>query len=777
MPLRLFLLCAIVLAALTEGLGQKFANRNLYDVWITAGERLDAGRFEEAIRLYEVAPAVPEFTKRLAATRKIQTVFQNGERLYRARRYPEALEAFSRYRTIDPTLQVQVLDDKILACLQELDKKLAARLEASTRVVAGFEWAHQGEQQLAVLDTVAAKRSFTKARQLGGGLNTTLREQCQQGLQAVKALGAWGNIYRQPAQQDGSQALENLKAYRSASKYIISGLEYEIKSAEEGKKATLATSSASDLANRMQSYAQECRIEDLYFFVKNNRNLIPDADSLADRITDYRRVESDVARLKKDPANHPFLASAYESLLEMAVRIPQVGPGVLACARKNYFEDLMVAARTAEVQGDETAGKMGHREAMDYLVTARTLEQHRFDAQLDELQNRLAVKLDCDARKQEFALAAPEIREELANCRVEEAWRLWQPARSKLGGCGPSDPAFYDSYRNLQDMVYRFYRADSLFKVLKPRAEQALASRQCGEAKRLFQQLAGLDLCHIADRQQAVRNSQERISECERISCFTNARNSAINSAEKREWKNAYDSYQRAYDCAEESQKARIKKIMENLKCNAYPDRCRKGNVSVSLQPTGRVAVNKPIYFDDGLLKEITYGSFVSTGLLLSFLSYLNPLDVVIGAEYFRTKYSALGTVRGQSRSAGDFEVEGADVSVALKLHKTNTDPNRLRPYLKGGIELLLPFGYSLANHEVYYNTNNRKFLKKQSLGALGGIGVELERKKFGFFVEAVLGYNFSGIYNANYVTSSGSRGKTEANFRTVGLRAGIRFW
>lgn len=777
MPIRLFLLCAIVLATLTEGLGQKFANRNLYDIWLTAGEHLDAGRFEDAIRLYEVAPAVPEFATRLTAARKIQAVFQNGERFYRARRYPEALETFSRYRTIDPNLQVAILDGRIMGCLQELDKKLAARLDASTRVVAGFEWAYKGEQQLSVLDTLAAKQSFTKAKQLGGGLNTTLRKQYQQGLQSVKAIGAWGDAYHRSAQKDGTHSLDNLRAYRSASKYIVSALEYEIKSAEEGEKTTLAAASPLAVSDRMRGYAEECRIEDLYFFIKNNRELISDADTLTARIADYRRVESDVARLKKNPANRPFLESAYGSLLEMASRIPQVGPAILACAKKNYFEDLIEAAKIAEAQGNESAEKAKYREAMEHLVKARALELPQFAGPLDEIKNRLSAKLDCEAKQREFALVANEIRKELSNCRVEEAWRLWEPARAKLTGCGSSDPSFFDAYRNMEDMVYRFHRADSLFQVLRPRAERALASRQCGEANQIFKQLAGLDMCDTAPRDQALSKSRERVSECERNNCFITARDKAFKSAENREWKNAHDAYQQAYDCAEETQKARIEKIMKDMECDAYPDRCRKGNVSMSLQPTGRVAANNPLYFDDGLLKETSYGYFVSTGLQLSFLSYLSPLDVVIGAEYFRTRYSAIGTKQGQSRSAGDFELEGANMSLALKLHKTNTDPNRLRPYLKGGIEVLLPFGYSLTNHEVYKATNDRRFLKKQSLGALGGIGVELEKKKFGFFVEAVFGYNFSGIYNANYATSSGSRGKTEANFRTAGLRAGIRFW
>ena len=89
----------------------------------------------------------------------------------------------------------------------------------------------------------------------------------------------------------------------------------------------------------------------------------------------------------------------------------------------------------------------------------------------------------------------------------------------------------------------------------------------------------------------------------------------------------------------------------------------------------------------------------------------------------------------------------------------------------------MLPLHYSSKNHSKNESTQDRSLLKKQSLGALAGLGVELERKKFGFFVEVVGGYNFSGIYNANAISSSGAREKTEAHFRTFGLRIGARIW
>jgi len=74
-------------------------------------------------------------------------------------------------------------------------------------------------------------------------------------------------------------------------------------------------------------------------------------------------------------------------------------------------------------------------------------------------------------------------------------------------------------------------------------------------------------------------------------------------------------------------------------------------------------------------------------------------------------------------------------------------------------------------------STTDISLLKKQSLGATGGIGLETQRKKFGFFAELTAGLNFSGIYDSNASSSSGARGKTEAYFRTAGLRVGVRFW
>ncbi len=774
MQVRFLLLFLLVLLSPTVGWGQLFQNRNLYDIWITADQYVDAGKFDEAIKLYEAAPQVPQFARQLKITERIRTVFQAGERLYRAGKYAEALEAFSRYRDIASDLHNGLLDERIQACLQQLDKVVVKKLAVSTRVVAGFEYAYKGDKKIMELDTLAALSHYTKARQLGAGLNPTLREQYLEGLQSVKALRSWGDEYRRTvATQDKVRMLEVLRRYRSASKYIIRSLEYEIKSNEEGETPLLGTPTAGAPAERLKHYALDCRIDDLAFFVKSNARFISQATKLTQALTDYLSIEQDIAKLGKDANNRYFLESAYQNLIAKARQVPDVGEVIQACAKRKYFDYLLVQARLSEQNGIVSGDKKHYREALRYIMEAYQLGFTQFHSPLDELQRRIAAQLDCEDRQRDFGQQLAGIRRALANCQVQAAKAGWDTAAGRLAGCGLDNTQFAGTYVALRDSIDHFYAADSLLTRLMAQEDQALAARQCKEARTTMESIGMLILCNTETQDSLLVQYRNRIIQCEQISCYTTARGKAFQSAENREWRKSYDYYEQAYACAPETQKARLQEIMKNMECDAYPERCRGSNVSVSLEPSLRVGINKPNYIENGETLKTTYGYLASAGLQLSFISYLNPLDFVLGVEYFQTEYQLLE----KGNAGGDFKIRGADAYVAFKLHQSGTDPNRLRPYLKGGFEVVLPMSYSLQNHYKIESTRDRSLLKKQSLGALAGIGIEMQRTKYGFFVEVMAGYNFSGIYNANAISSSGARGKTEANFRTIGIRMGARLW
>ncbi len=345
-----------------------------------------------------------------------------------------------------------------------------------------------------------------------------------------------------------------------------------------------------------------------------------------------------------------------------------------------------------------------------------------------------------------------------------------------MAGCGLNTPALMGQYATLRDSINRLYEADSLYFLLEGQATRALVANRCEEASGLFQRMAAVGICNSAYRDSSATANRLKLVNCERLNCYAGNRDKAVASVADKKWEKAYEYYQAAYECANPSQKTRITEVLATIECDAYPERCRKNKVV--LEPTLRILANKPKYTEDGVARQTSYGYFTSAGLQLSFLSVETPLDLILGAEYFRTQYQSLRSDLTVQGAAGEFDISGADAFVALKLHKPRIEPDRLRPYLKVGVEFLLPFTYNHANFDnVYESTNDRSLLKKQSLMASGALGFEVERNKYGFFAEVTTAYDFSGIYNANAVTASGARGSTEAYFRGIGLRVGVRFW
>jgi len=775
MRIRILLTFLLVTLGVVSGWAQLFPDRNLYDIWISAEKQLNAGRFTNAIMLYEGRQGIPEFQNRLKTAQSLQALFQVAERLYRAKKYAEALEEFSKYRAIEKNIQIAIFDSRIQSCLQQVEKTLIKKLNENIRIIAGFEWAYTGEQQLSVLDTASAQKSFSKARRLGGNLNATLREQYQAGLRATESLQAWGESYRQALlDNEEDKILAELKAYRSASKYIISDLENEIKTKGEAK---LFAQNSNPLVV-MARYADDCRTSELLYYAKQKRQVITNADLIIDRISEYRQIEADIELLNKDAGNRVFLESAYRSLMDKGSQIPQVGLAVQLCAKKSYGGYLVNLAIINEKAGDENNVRTNYEEAMRYSVEARQLGLPAYDSTLNALEGRVAVKLGCEGIRRDFERSVLRINRELSNCRVMQAKRLWDEAVAKLKGCDLNDAGFLDQYASLHQSLTLLYAADSTYAWLASRASRANDSRECGEARRLYQQMGTLDVCNTAYRDSAYADNVLRVTECERNSCYAVAYTKANQNMDKKEWKQAYDYYKAASTCATPPQKERIAQLLVSIECEAYPDICRKRGVSLSVEPTFRLSANKPKYTEDGTYKNTTYGYLASGGLQLSFLAYESPLDFVVGAEYFRTEYQSVRTSGGVEYASGEFDISGATAFVALKLHRTNTEPSKIRPYLKGGMEVLLPVAYQFVDFDnVPRSTMNSSLLKKQSLNAMGGIGIELQRKGFGFFAEVTMAYNFSGIYNANAISASGSRGVTESYFRMAGLRVGVRFW
>jgi hypothetical protein len=749
------------------GWAQQFQNRNYYDIWITAEHKLNAGKFGESLLLYQSVPNLPDFQKKAELVKQYQVLFQDAERLYQDGRYAEALERFSRYRTLSGEEGVAIFDRRIQSCLQQLDKIQEKKLAESTRVVAGFEWAFRGQRHLSVLDTTAALRSFTKARQLGGTLNPTLREQYRKGLQETEALRQWGRTYRAARESgDPEQVLASLKNYRGVSGYIIESLEYQIRSLEN--KVPAVTTSAG-----LAAFAEACRMADLLQYVRNNAALLPEAGPLVEALVEYRQIEQDIASLKDNADNRAFVESAYQALIAKASQLPGLSTPAERCARQSYHSYLMNLARTLEKQGNQGGQKAYYQQALRAVAEAQRLGIA--DASALVLQQTLAAKLGCEEFARELRQTAAQVRQDLLGCRVAEARQRWEESLARWTGCGLSG-TYLQPYTSLRDSLTTIARSDSLFTTLSAQANRALEASRCGEARQLYQRLGGLTLCDPERSREFLKKQLLLVSACEKNQCYTAARDKAAQYLKDKEWKPAYDFYQRAFDCASAAQQEVIRQILNDIECDAYPGLCRKSNRLMRLEPVLRIAGNQPAYSENNQSTRTSVGHFISGGLQLSLMTYSSPVDVLLGTGYFRTQFQSLVPVNGAEYAASQVEVAGMEAYVALKFHKPSVDPDRLRPYLSVGLEGQLPVSYSRQDFLTNTSTRDRSQLKKQSLGAMGALGVELQRTRFGFFAELVGTYNFSGLYNRT-VLSTGSSDLREAYFRTLGLRMGVRLW
>ncbi|HEV7348383.1 hypothetical protein [Telluribacter sp.] len=766
------LLFVVLLLILPAGArAQLFQNRNLYDIWITADHKLNAGKFDEALALYSGVPEVPEFQKRIVLTRGLKATFQAAEQLYELGNYAQALEMYSKYRDLQKDIHSSLFEKRIQACLQQLDKIQSKKLRESTRVVAGFEWAFRGQQQLANLDTTAARKSFVKAQQLGGGLNTVLREQYQQGLRETRALSTWGAAFaKAKASNNQQELLETLKNYRSVSGYIIESLEYQIQSLEEGV-------TPADASTILQKYASECRLNDLLNYAKNNPARVPQSGLFISILSEYRDIEARIAPLRSDLNNRAFVQSAYTNLIGKAAQLPKVGDLAQLCARKSYAAYLLTIARELEKSGDTSGDRNYFQEALRHLTEARRLGLPDLAEELDARQSRLAAKVGCEGSRQDFDKIVVKIRKEIAGCRVRNAKQLWDETLISWAGCGDFKPHALPQYVSLRDSLTTLARADSLFAVLSAQANQSLQSSQCGLARKLYQQISTLDLCNKEEVSVFVNRQLNQVTACEKTLCYNNAKDRASYYVREKDWKKAYDYFQQASQCASQPQQDAIRQLLKDMECKAFPERCHQLNLTVRLEPTLRIAGNKPQYSEDGTTKGTNTGYYTSGGLQLSLLSKNKPVGVVLGAEYFRTQYQSVVEINEATYAASQFDITGFDAYAALKIQKPAKSTDRLRPYLKIGAEGVVPTSYHRQDFLSSGSTNNLDYLKKYSLGAMGAVGIELQRTGFGFFAEVTGTYNFSGIYKSRALTASGTAELSEAYFRTLGIRMGVRLW
>ncbi len=199
-----------------------------------------------------------------------------------------------------------------------------------------------------------------------------------------------------------------------------------------------------------------------------------------------------------------------------------------------------------------------------------------------------------------------------------------------------------------------------------------------------------------------------------------------------------------------------------------------KSNNWLKAQVVGSIYGVSPHYKIGDAEKDMAVGWMATAGVELAYIDHKNIAEFVAGIQYFRTNYSSNGAFGSTNE---DFTIQGIHGSLGIKLHLPNTQPAKIRPYLKFGPEIHLPLNYKYQDYASGVNFDGVDQLQKTALSIYGGLGMEIQKKQFGAFVEVVAAPGLGNIYNAGVSHLSASKEKVEASLARFGIKLGFRFW
>jgi len=666
-----------------------FAQRNLgndeWNEWEQASKRLEAGDFDAALRIYSLHDE-PNFKNRLKQTQQLKQLYSEGVKLQKNGRFAEAITLLKKHRSMPGIGSLNVFEYRIDECVKQVELSKGRNSSDLEKRIIANELAYRGQKMLRIVDTIAAFRDFTMAKQLGGNL-----PQYEEGLRVTKELRTWGKSYNESkvkalSLEDEKDLLESYRKIKAVP--VLTSIEIKIKSIV----AKL------DGKNTLLYFAQNCEADLLFSYLNENKSKLSFSETSMSTLRQYKSMLGKVDSLRADYNNAMTVRSAFFSMQKMVGSLNELPDDVVNslknCIQNEKLKTFGVFAEQALKSGNvKSAEKFNNfaREIKEVSVTPDCID-------LNVLQNDVK-----------------QIEQNLLECNEVEANKIWERLNSKFAHC-PEKSTLLNRYE------YIFLRLNNLsanrrrFATLKLEAQRFLIAKNFKGAKEKFLAMGNLQMCDTAQQRREVREGLAKIKD-------TN-----------------------------------IKPFL-------------------TLEFVGGVGVNKPEYKTANAVNKMSYGAWTSGGIQLSLVDHVNPIDFVGGLEYINTNYYSLDE---SNRAIEKFKITGLSGSLSMKFHKAKTTPNKLRVYLKIGAEGVIPMSYKYDNFYSSTAIKDRSQLKKIIPSVQGGIGLEKQTLRYGYFIEGSANYGLNGMYNINSQNSSTIlNSKVDAKFRRATLKIGfhLRPW
>jgi hypothetical protein len=301
--------------------------------------------------------------------------------------------------------------------------------------------------------------------------------------------------------------------------------------------------------------------------------------------------------------------------------------------------------------------------------------------------------------------------------------------------------------------------------------EQKLKICQIAEARKIWNDIS-MELTGCSQSSEILRLNQGTLNAIEKMEIgkrnFINGMAEAKALLDEGKLDDARVKYQRLADvdaCYTIDKKQEIKKGLEEVSSRRIKPIYRFGL-------TAGVAVNKPSYKIASQRMKMDFGPLASGGINFSFIDHHNPVDISAGVKYIYTSYR---TINADDYADGGYRLGGVGLSLHIKIHPSNTNPAKIRPYFSVGREEIIPLMYEYENYSTQEIVRGRRKLKNLISSVQGGVGLEMQKKHFGVFVEASGSYGMGGLYSSRNLDPGAT--KIEGRFRRLGLDFGVRFY
>ncbi|WP_025763911.1 hypothetical protein [Dyadobacter tibetensis] len=690
MQIKLYLLLFISLSTAQVWAQEMFPKKELYHVWILAGEDLDKGNFDEAAMLYSTHSEIPSFKIKLQQIAYLKKLRSEAERLQKKGNYAEAVDKYKEYRKLKDIGSIGIFEKKISDCLTLINQRKLGELTSQQRVITGFEWAHRGRQKLSQMDTIAARKDFNNARILGGSRNNILKEQYQEGLRQVEALTKWGKLkaVSDIASAPLEEQLSFLRSYREIRNIDLPSVELKIKQLEAELEGN----------NSIKKIAKLCDTDLLLTHVQNHAGRIENAQELSKKLQQYKSTVQKINQLKLNTVHAATVESAYSSLLTWIADFPEdIRDDLTACILKDRFQTFENYSEMAQINSDKKSAEKFKKLAQQSIPSNRLGESERVCEGLADFHAALLL-----------------IRRDLQDCQAANALLKWSKGEEYLENC-PQKDEILEKNRSLKDSIDSRVADEKLINEYFQEASTLIARGACASAIDIYIKMKGLQACN-----------QDKIDE----------------------------------------------KITQGM---LQANGCKK-NAWWKIEITGGLAGSMPKYKLDGKTLQMGNGQETSFGAQVSYIDHQNPVDFTLGLAYFHCQYYAMGSLGSVLE---DYRLSGLNTIFAIKLHLPNTNPNKLRPYVKLGTEFIIPTDYGYESFSTFKKVEGTSQIQKTILSVTGAVGIEIQKKNFGASLEGFTNFMMANsIYNSSidHIITAPHQ-PLEATVTKLGVRASLRFW